>query len=257
MKILVYEADEIVPIKGLYEWLGDSGRIIFSNAEQKIQNFDSREVIRLLGSINFDTVIFYIPLSIQNQFVKLVNSQFQITEWQKDNTVKFSINDIGIIGENALSRFFEKMRLLVGLSPKKECSEELIDAMNEIVSNDNNPIEAIFVYDINKVMLCQTENQGKPGTLLKFNLQPIIKSLCSLKNEGLKYEILEFDDGIVISYLVKNSSNSSTAIIGFITTVREDGILGRFLTFSKQYFNVLNKTKDLPGFQNLAGLITL
>ncbi len=121
MKILVYEADQIVPIEGLYEWLGGYDRIIFSNAEQKIQNFDSREVKRLLGSINFDTVIFYIPSNIQDQFVKLVNSQFQITGWQEDNTVKFSIKDIGLIGNDALSRFFDIMTLRVGLSPTKEC----------------------------------------------------------------------------------------------------------------------------------------
>jgi hypothetical protein len=239
MKILVYEATEIVPFEGLYEWLGDSDRIIFSNAAQEIQNFDSREVIRLLESINFDTVIFYIPSQRRDPFVKLVNQQFKITEWQEDNTVKFSIKNIGLIGKDALSRFFEKMRLIVGLSPKKACSKELIDAMNEIVNDDNNPIDAIFFYDINKVMLCQTENSAKPGTLLKFNLNLIVESLALLKNEGLKYELLEFDDGIVISYLVKNLSNSPEAIVGFITTVREDGILGRFLTFSKRYFNVL------------------
>jgi hypothetical protein len=117
MKILVYEADEIVPIEGLYEWLGDSGRVIFSNAEKEIQNFE-REVIRLLEGIHFDTVIFYIPLSIQNQFVKLVNQQFHLTEWQEDNTVNFSIDDIGLFGNGALSRFFSQMRLIVGLTPK-------------------------------------------------------------------------------------------------------------------------------------------
>jgi predicted site-specific integrase-resolvase len=117
MKILVYEADEIVPIEGLYEWLGDSGRVIFSNAETEIQNFE-REVRRLLEIINFDAVIFYIPLSIQNQFVKLVNQQFHLNEWQEDNTVKFSIDDIGLFGNGALSRFFSQMRLIVGLTPK-------------------------------------------------------------------------------------------------------------------------------------------
>jgi len=240
MKILVYETTEIVPIDGLYEWLGDSGSIIFSNADQAIQNFDSKEVIRLLGSINFDTVIFYIPLSIQNQFVKLVNQQFNITEWQEDNTVNFSIHQIGLIGKDALYKFLDTMKLIVGLSPKKECTEKLIEAMNKIVSDVSNPIDAIFVSDMNKVMLCQTEeNQSKQGTLLKFNLKSILKSLHLLKNDGLKREILEFDDGIVVSYPVKNASNSHEAIVGFLTTVKEDGILGRFLIFSNKYFDQL------------------
>ena len=237
MKILVYQADEIVPIDGLYEWLGDSGRIIFSNADE--QNFDSKDVIRLLGSINFDTVIFYIPLSIQNQFVKLVNSQFQITGWQEDNTVKFSIDDIRLIGQDALSQFFGTMKLIVGLSPKKECPKELIDAMNKIIRDDKNFIDAIFVSDINKVMLCQIENPDKPGILQKFNLKSIVKSLSSLKDDGLKCDILEFNDGIVISYLVENSSNSPEAIIGFITT-DENKQMGSFWLFCE---NTLNNIK--------------
>ena len=155
MKILVYEADEIVPIESSYEWLGDSGRIIFSNADQEIQNFDSKEVIRLLGGINFDTVIFYVPLRIQNQFVKLVNSQFQekITGWQEDNTVKFSIKDIGIIGDDILSRFFNKMRLLLGLLPKKrgnimpEEVKELTDYLDFVVKKAIG-MDGIFLYDV-------------------------------------------------------------------------------------------------------------
>ncbi|HID99327.1 MAG TPA: hypothetical protein EYP59_03445 [Thiotrichaceae bacterium] len=110
MKILVYDAEQIVPIAGLYEWLGDSGRIIFSNADQAIQDFDSREVIRLLESIDFDTVIFYIPSKIQDRFVELVNQQIT-HQWEEDNTVNVSIGDIGLIGNDQLSQFFDHMVL--------------------------------------------------------------------------------------------------------------------------------------------------
>jgi hypothetical protein len=98
MKILVYEADQIVPIDGLYEHLGGD-RIIFSNADQEIQNFDNREVIRLLESRNLDTAIFYIPSKIQDQFVELVNQQ--LTQWEEDNS-NLSIGDIGLIGNDQL-----------------------------------------------------------------------------------------------------------------------------------------------------------
>ncbi|RKZ70263.1 MAG: hypothetical protein DRR19_33475, partial [Candidatus Parabeggiatoa sp. nov. 1] len=192
------------------------------------------EVIRLLESIHFDTVIFYIPLSIQNQFVKLVNQQFHITEWQEDNTVKFS--EDRLIGNDALSRFFSKMRLIVGLTPKKACSEELIEAMNKIVSDDNNPIEAIFVYEVkNEYLLCKTENSAKPGTLQKYNLKSIVESLGSLKNDGLKRDILEFDDSIIVLFLVRDSSNSARAIVGFVTVGKEER-LGNFLYFCDNYF---------------------
>jgi len=116
--------------------------------------------------------------------------------------------------------------------------------MNKIIRDDKNFIDAIFVSDINKVMLCQIENPDKPGTLQKFNLKSIVKSLSSLKDDGLKYETLEFDDGFVISYIVKNSLNSPEAIIGFITgfitTTLEYGILkNRFLFFCNREFNAL------------------
>jgi DNA repair exonuclease SbcCD ATPase subunit len=117
MKIFVYEAAEIVPIEGLYEWLGDSGRIIFSNADKEIQNFDSREVIRLLESSNLDTAIFYVPSKIQEQFVELVNQQIT-NQWEEDNNVNVSTEDIGLIGNEQLSQFFKKMVLKKVIKPK-------------------------------------------------------------------------------------------------------------------------------------------
>jgi len=226
MKILVYEADKIIPIEGLYEWLGDSGSIIFSNADQKIQHFDNREVIRLLESINFDTVIFYIPLSIQNQFVKLVNSQFHITEWQKDNTVKFSIEDIGLIGENALSRFFDKMRLILGFSPKKECPKELEDLLNEVVENPINPIEGIFLFDLQKhFFICKSTSNA-----LLNNLNSVTSSLYSLININnvlnkigyvlecgeLKFFVFHLTNGMISFHVVPNLD--SPILIGFVAT---------------------------------------
>jgi len=126
------------------------------------------------------------------------------------------------------------------LRPKKECPKKMIDAMNKIVSDNNNPIDAIFVYDvINKVMLYQTENSTKPGTLLKYNLKSIVKSFSSIGR--LKRDILEFDDGIAISYLVKNSSNlHEEAIFGFITTIKGENI-GDFLYFCE---DCLDDIKD-------------
>jgi len=122
MKIFIYEADQIIPIEGLYEYLGGSGGIIFSNAEQEIQNFDSREVIRLLESRNLDTAIFYIPSKIQDQFVELVNQQLT-HQWEEDNS-NVSIGDIGLIGNDPLSQFLEKMVLKVVKPKGYETTEE-------------------------------------------------------------------------------------------------------------------------------------
>jgi hypothetical protein len=122
MKILVYDADQIVPIDGLYEHLGGD-RIIFSNADQEIQNFDSQEVIRLLKSSHLDTAIFYIPSKIQDQFVELVNQQLT-HQWEEDNS-NLSIGNIGLIGNDQLSQFFDKMVLKKVVKPKGyETTEE-------------------------------------------------------------------------------------------------------------------------------------
>jgi hypothetical protein len=242
MEILVYKADEIVPIKGLYEWLGDSGSIIFSNADQKIQNFESREVIRLLGSIHFDTVIFYIPLSIQNQFVKLVNSQFQITEWQKDNTVKFSIEDIGLIGKNVLYRFFDKMRLIVGLSPKKACSKKLKELLNKIVQ-ENNSIDAVFVYNLTSdFMFCKNTLDNPVEIVPNVNYLGTLKEIRNICNDfgtitkcgKLEYTIFQLEYGILNLYIIEKPKD---IVVGFIKLIPHHQESGTFLFQSNDSIN--------------------
>jgi hypothetical protein len=141
MKILVYDADQIVPIDGLYEHLGGD-RIIFSNADQEIQNFDSKEVSRLLKSSHLDTAIFYIPSKIQDQFVELVNQQLT-HQWEEDNS-NLSIGNIGLIGNDQLSQFFDKMVLKKVVKPKGyETTEEGNRFDNIGEASYLNPVENI------------------------------------------------------------------------------------------------------------------
>jgi hypothetical protein len=268
MKILVYEADDIVPIKGLYEWLGDSGSIIFSNAEQKIQNFDSREVIRLLGSIHFDTVIFYIPLSIQNQFVKLVNQQFKITEWQEDNTVKVSSDDIGLIGKDELSQFFDRMVLKRVIKPndlkaifsKTEVIEEklpnqakLSDQMAKKVLETGNkqasqtPLSAVVMIIGTMVvvlMLALSFKQYK--TLLDEENSQLKKVVTELQNSSQKITTVnEVTARLeeVVTQLNKNSSQEVTAINELTTQLEE--------VFTEKKLDFAQLSKIIENFSQL------
>jgi hypothetical protein len=212
MKIFVYEADEIVPIEGLYEWLGDSGRIIFSNADQAIQHFDSREVLRLLGSINFDTVIFYIPSQIQDQFVELVNQQIT-NQWEEDNNVNLSIGDIGLIGNDELSQFFEKMVLERVVKPKGYETSEPKEGVKEGVRFEKTVdayLNAIENFGDKIAKAIESKTQNKPQIMWKdfltlsvgvvviiavifwlyrMTTQPPFNEFHELKNENAQFQI--------------------------------------------------------------------
>ncbi len=160
MKILVYEAEQIVPIEGLYESLGDSGRIIFSNADQAIQDFDSREVLRLLESIDFETAIFYIPSKIQDQFVELVNQQIT-NQWEEDNNLNVSIGEIGLIGNDQLSQFFKKLVLKKVVKQKGYETSEYEQGVHENTGDGTlNTVDNI-VDKIAKAIEVGTQNQTK------------------------------------------------------------------------------------------------
>jgi hypothetical protein len=249
MKVVIYTAEIGVPFDEFYKPLGSWNKIIFSNKKQ----FDENAVKSILEVIDFENkeTMFFVPLEMKNMFFKLLQKFFKIELEEEKNKSKQSVkNSLGPIWEK-FSQFYDKLEVIevFNMSQTKESSKEsadlkeCADLLDKIVSNNNdNSIDAIFVYDvINKVMLCQTENSAKPGTLLKYNLKSIVKSFGSINNGGLKRDILEFDDGIVISYIVKNPLNSPKAIIGFITTVKEDGILGKLVSFSNKDFDVLKK----------------
>jgi hypothetical protein len=243
MKIFIYQTNQDVPIKGFYQSLGGSLKtVIFSNVEK---HFDEKTVEMLLKDIALDdeTAIFYVPSKMKDRFKKRVEGQFQGTTCdeikltpEEENASKRELLKSFGLGLDELTRFVkEKMEIIGVMKPKKACPKECADLLESIVSDDNNPIDAIFVYVLkNKVMLCQTENSAKPGTLQKYKLKSIVKSLGSLKNDGLKCDILEFDDGIVISYVVKNASLPE-AIVGFITTVNKN--MGSFLLFCNNHFD--------------------
>jgi hypothetical protein len=245
MKVFIYKTNQDVPFEGFYQSLGGSlEKVIFSNVEQ---HFDDNTVETLLKGIDLDkeTAIFYVPSEMKSRFKKRVESLFQGTKFDERNpTPEEKSSKGGIlgfigIGWDKLTRFVTENMEIIGVMAPKECPKECVEILKSIVSDDNNPIDAIFVYEVkNEYLLCKTENSAKPGTLQKYKLKSIVKSLGSLKNDGLKCDILEFDDGIVISYLVKNASNSPEAIVGFITTV-EDEILSNFLFFCNREFDAI------------------
>ncbi|EDN70608.1 hypothetical protein BGP_0974 [Beggiatoa sp. PS] len=243
LKVFVYTNELEVPFDEFYQALGSYKKIIFSNKKP----FDEKTAQSLLEATNFedDSTVFYVPLEMKENFVELLKKFLTIIKkWNIEITPLESLKEpMGIIWDK-FSQFYEKMKVIevFNMSRTKECPKECIDLLNDIV-NQVKTIDAIFIYDVkNKYMLCKTENPSKPETLLKYNsLKSIMKSLDSLKNEGLKYEILKFDDGFVISYLVRNPSDSPVAIIGFITTVKEDRILNKFLFFCNNEFNALKE----------------
>jgi glucokinase len=161
MKIVVYEANSEVPFSDFFKRIGGN-KVIFSNAKEKIAEFDEQQTIPLLNPVTpEDDTIFYVPENISNWFVNLMK-QLKETESEKielekieiTEADKMSLKKTGVIGSGweKLSPFFEEMIIRRVLRLKKECPKECVNLLNDIVNHED-VIDIIFLYDfVNKVI---------------------------------------------------------------------------------------------------------
>ncbi len=180
MKIFIYQTTEEAPFEGLFEPIGSYQKIILSNHEQQIELFNRHSgapVKELLpeGIIidptdeticcipPDDGSLFFIPLDMKDTFMNLLKSLFKKTNWAKDKTTtKPSKDEIGLVGDDNLSQFYDKIETPTILQPVGDDEttpavlqpvedeetmskkQELEDLFNSITEQDNE-IDAVLV----------------------------------------------------------------------------------------------------------------
>ena len=171
MKLFVYNSHENAPFDKFYQVLGGYQRIIFSNDSKYRDKFSQQEVIikELLPTNRVhpedntilvpseedekDEKIFFIPLTMKDNFIKFLKSLFQKTDWQENKTIqKPSTDEIGIVGgDSKLSQFYNQIKTEVVLTPitegivnKSEAKAELLKLFN-FISEQDNEIDAVLV----------------------------------------------------------------------------------------------------------------
>ena len=188
MRVFIYQTSEEAPFEGLFEPIGSFKKVILSNHATQIELFNRHlgSPIRDLlpeGSLDpqdetvydippNDESLFFIPLDMKDTFMKLLKSLFRKTKWAEDNTTtKPSQDEIGLIGDNHLSPFYDKLETQAVLQPTQDNDttrqpnedndmskkQELEDLFNTIIGQDNE-IDAVLVctHDDNKTRIAYT-----------------------------------------------------------------------------------------------------
>ena len=191
MRVFIYQTREEAPFEGLFEPIGSFKKVILSNHATQIELFNRHSgspITDLLpeGSIDpqdetvydippNDERLFFIPLDMKDTFMKLLKSLFRKTKWAADKTTpKPSKDDIGLVGDNHLSPFYDTLETQAVLQPSQDNDttpavqqlkedndmskkQELEDLFNNITGQDNE-IDAVLVctHDDNKTRIAYT-----------------------------------------------------------------------------------------------------
>ncbi len=173
MRLFIYTAIEEAPFEGLFEPIGRYDKIILSNNDKQIELFNRLQgspIKDLLPEDNIpfnDASLFFIPLDMKETFMKLLESLFKKIKWVEDKTTqKPSKDEIGLVGGDDLSQFYDKIETKTVLQQEDEImskKQDLEDLFNSITDQDNE-IDAIFVctHDENKTRLAYS-SQAKTG----------------------------------------------------------------------------------------------
>jgi len=244
MKIVVYTADSEVPFKEFKKPLIGWNKILFSN--KKEIRFNENAVRALLpkgirdsndASIRYipdeDDSIFFVPLEMKDMFIEQLKRLFKTTEWRNSEPQKPSKEELGLGGSgDELAQFYDKIVVDEILVPKrttfKECSNKALEKLlNEIIQEDN-LINAVFVYYFDSAMLCKSAEDSEIGKSLidgidsiSFDtLKKVYHTLVHFgemaKRGDFMYGTFRFGDGIFNLYF--SNKIEQLVIIGFFST---------------------------------------
>jgi hypothetical protein len=236
MILFIYTASEEAPFEELFYPIGDYKKVILSNQEQQIKLFNRHSGAPIkellpegITNPNDDTIcyipadddsIFFIPLEMKDTFMKLLARLFKTTLWKPDeSTPKPSKDDIGLIGEDNLSQFYEQMETQAILTPiaeedtveKIEAKQALLKLLNDITAEDNE-IDAVLVstYDGNRTRVAYSSDPKADRRVDTDSFAAQLKDLVSLlsKTQKVNPEVGLFDY-VMFQYAASGNSPGS------------------------------------------------
>jgi hypothetical protein len=187
MRVFIYTTTEEAPFEGLFEPIGSYDKVILSNNDKQIALFNRHQgspikdllpegIIDSSDETNChiapnDNSLFFIPLDMKETFMNLLKSLFKKTKWAEDKaTRKPSKDEIGLVGGDDVSQFFDKIEVETFLQPvedeKMSKKQDLEELFNSIADQDNE-IDAVLVctHDDNKTRIAfsNTPKSGDRG----------------------------------------------------------------------------------------------
>ena len=231
MILFIYQATEEAPFEGLFYPIGGYKKIILSNNNNEIERFKKHN-----GSLITDLLpegiaeptdeticcippddnsLFFIPLEMKETFMKLFEGLFKKTTWLKDKTTKKpSKDEIGLVGGNEVSQFYDNLEIQSVLIPeedtveKAEAKQGLLELFNTVIHQDNE-IDAVLVstYDESRTRVAYSSDPKEHRTVDTDSYAVQLKDLVSLlsKTKQVNPDIGLFDH-VTFQYQPEGSS---------------------------------------------------
>ncbi len=232
MRVFIYNATEEAPFEGFFHPIGSYKKVIISNNGQEIERFHQHEGAHIKELLpdgspdpSDDTIyyippddesIFFIPLEMKDTFMKLLAGLFKTTWWKPEETApKPSKDEIGLIGEDQLSHFYDNMETQAVFKPiaedtvdKTEAKQELLKLFNHITEQDNE-IDAVLVstYDGSRTRVAYSSEPKADRKVDTDSYAAQLKDLVSLlsKTKQINPDIGLFDH-VMFQYIKEGSS---------------------------------------------------
>ncbi|HDN26106.1 MAG TPA: hypothetical protein ENG03_03230 [Thioploca sp.] len=231
MILFIYKATEDAPFEGLFYPIGDYKKIILSNNNNEIERFNQHNGSPITDLLPEgiadptdeticcippdDNSLFFIPLEMKETFMKLLEGLFKKTTWLPDKTTqKPSKDEIGLVGGNEQSQFYDNLETQSVLKPaedtvdKTEAKQGLLKLFNDITHQDNE-IDAVLVstYDSNRTRVAYSSEAKEQRAVDTDSYAVQLKDLVSLlsKTKQVNPEIGLFDH-VMFQYQPEGSS---------------------------------------------------
>jgi len=176
-----------------------------------------------------DDSIFFVPLEKNNMFTKQLKRLFKTTKWGDITAQKPSKEELGLGGNgDKLAQFYDNMVKVVEILVPKKCFNKELEKLLNDISQEDNLINAVFVYYFDSAMLCKSAEESEIG-------QSLIDGIDSISFDTLKkvyhtlvhfgeiakrgdfmYGTFRFSDGIFNLFF--SNKIEQLVIIGFFST---------------------------------------
>jgi len=233
MRIFIYQSHENAPFDGLFQPLGSYKKVILSNHVEEIKLFNRHEgtpiqellpegISKSHDETTFyippdDESIFFVPLEMKDIFMNLLSRLFTTTWWKCDQTTpKPSKDEIGLVGGDELSQFYDQFETQTILTPiaedtvdKTEAKQQLLALFNDIAAQDNE-IDAVLVstYDGNRTRVAYSSDSKADRKVDTDAYAVQLKDLVSLLS---KTQTVNPDIGLFDHLMFQYAANGNSA----------------------------------------------
>jgi hypothetical protein len=268
MKIAIYQANREVPFATLYNQLGANDKILFSNREARVTDFNNKRVEELGRSIRpllphdkmigseEDETIFYIPSEMEDKLIQVFKHLFKGSKpkTEEETSVPNNGQALGLGGGGKLASFVDDMKIEEVLVMARDDVKKELEKLFNSISEEDNEIDAVLVCtylsSANKMSLA-CSSDPKPGdrnvntrayTTQLRNLIPLLADTKKVNAQigSLSYVAFQYSNGII--HITHLPQYGDYTFLVFVSATKEGIEMLEY--FREQYFSKIEPLLD-------------